>query len=57
MEGNGAIEARLGDLDLKSSNRKKAEYWRNLEEQLTDAGWYTATERENAAHENYCRLN
>lgn len=57
MEGNGAIEARLGDLDLKSSNRKKAEYWRNLEEQLTDGGWYTATERANAAHESYCRLN
>lgn len=40
-----AIEARLGDLDLKSSAGKKAEYWRSLESSLIDEGWYTGTEK------------
>jgi inositol-pentakisphosphate 2-kinase len=55
--GKGAIEARLGDLDLKTSSGKKAEYWRSLERQLIDEGWYTATERDKAAHENLCQLS
>jgi len=40
-----AIEARLGDLDLKSSAGEKAAYWRRLERSLIDEGWYTGTER------------
>ncbi|KAL8995305.1 MAG: hypothetical protein Q9188_006851 [Gyalolechia gomerana] len=44
-EGTGAqIEARLGDLDLKTPHGNKAEYWRQTEQQLIDEGWYTATE-------------
>ncbi|KAL8935591.1 MAG: hypothetical protein Q9211_004619 [Gyalolechia sp. 1 TL-2023] len=44
-EGTGAqIEARLGDLDLKTPDGNKAEYWRQIEQQLIDEGWYTATE-------------
>lgn len=43
---NHAIEARLGDLDLKSSAGEKAEYWRSLERSLIDGGWYTGTEGE-----------
>ncbi len=56
MNGKGTIEARLGDLDLKSPTGIKVEYWRNLEEQLIDGGWYTATEKGNAAHESSCQL-
>ncbi|KAL8690799.1 MAG: hypothetical protein Q9218_003848 [Villophora microphyllina] len=37
------IEARLGDLDLKTPNGNKAEYWKETERQLIDEGWYTAT--------------
>lgn len=45
-EGNEAkIEARLGDLDLKTPEGNKAEYWRQTEQQLIDEGWYTATEQ------------
>ncbi len=57
MDGHGKIEARLGDLDLKTSNGKKAEYWRSLERQLIEGGWYRATEKDNVAHENLCQLS
>ena len=53
----GVIEARLGDLDLKTSLGKKAEYWRNIERKLIDEGWYTATEQDSAGHENHCLLS
>ncbi|KAI9879775.1 MAG: Inositol-pentakisphosphate 2-kinase [Pleopsidium flavum] len=46
LEKNHVIEARLGDLDLKSSAGEKAVYWRNLEKSLIDEGWYTGTEKE-----------
>ncbi|KAL8934489.1 MAG: hypothetical protein Q9216_005889 [Gyalolechia sp. 2 TL-2023] len=47
QEGTKAqIEARLGDLDLKTPDGNKAEYWRKTEQQLIDEGWYTATERD-----------
>jgi inositol-pentakisphosphate 2-kinase len=36
------IEARLGDLDLKSAG--KVDYWRKTEQELIDGGWYTAKE-------------
>ncbi|KAI4113410.1 MAG: hypothetical protein LQ345_005603 [Seirophora villosa] len=39
------IEARLGDLDLKTPNGNKAEYWKQTEQQLINEGWYTATEK------------
>lgn len=51
------IEARLGDLDLKTSSGRKAEYWRNLERRLIDEGWYGATEKDSAQHENFCQLS
>ncbi|KAL6716811.1 Inositol-pentakisphosphate 2-kinase [Lecanora helva] len=55
--GKGGIEARLGDLDLKTSSGKKAEYWRSLESQLIDGGWYKATEEGNTSQENLCQLS
>lgn len=53
--GQGSIDARLGDLDLKTG-KGKAAYWRALEGQLIDGGWYTATEKEKAVGENLCQL-
>ncbi|KAI9884241.1 MAG: hypothetical protein M1823_003964 [Watsoniomyces obsoletus] len=38
------IEIRLGDLDLKTPKGGKAAYWRGIEEELINGGWYTATE-------------
>lgn len=34
------VEIRLGDLDLKSAAGGKAEYWRDIEIQLIEGGWY-----------------
>lgn len=50
-----SIDARLGDLDLKTGERK-AEYWRGLERELIEGGWYTATEKETLMRENLCQL-
>ena len=57
MTGHTKVEARLGDLDLKTSGGKKAEYWRNLERRLIDEGWYSATENDNSGGENFCQLS
>ena len=53
--GQGSIDARLGDLDLKTGKRK-ADYWRGLERQLIEGGWYAATEKEELMGENLCQL-
>lgn len=55
--GHGAIEARLGDLDLKTSGGFKAEYWRSVEMRLIDGGWYTGTERDVDGRKNSCQLS
>ncbi|KAJ5090312.1 Inositol-pentakisphosphate 2-kinase [Penicillium argentinense] len=34
------VQIRLGDLDLKTGAGGKAQYWRDLEHQLIDEGWY-----------------
>ncbi|KAI4220514.1 MAG: hypothetical protein L6R36_007569 [Xanthoria steineri] len=44
-KGSARIEARLGDLDLKTPDGGKGEYWKKTEQQLIDEGWYTATEK------------
>lgn len=54
--GHGAAEARLGDLDLKTSSGSKAEYWRSVERNLIDNGWYTTTERSMDARKISCLL-
>ena len=53
--GQSSIGARLGDLDLKTG-KGKAEYWRGLEKELVEGGWYTATEKEKTVGENLCQL-
>ncbi|KAL8810691.1 MAG: hypothetical protein Q9223_002167 [Gallowayella weberi] len=44
-EQGALIEARLGDLDLKTPDGGKSDYWKETEKQLIDEGWYTATEQ------------
>lgn len=43
-DGRGNIEARLGDLDMKTGAGGKAQYWLDLEHQLITQGWYTGTD-------------
>ncbi|KAI9723262.1 MAG: hypothetical protein M1812_001144 [Candelaria pacifica] len=54
--GQGPIDARLGDLDLKSPEEGKAEYWRAVEQELIDGGWYTGTENDPQANRSWCDL-
>lgn len=53
---SGAIEARIGDLDLKSGRGGKAEYWRSTETRLINEGWYTCTEIGRRESVNGCFL-
>lgn len=52
IPGRSTIEARLGDLDLKSKG--KEEYWRKTEHELIEDGWYTATEDMADRQPNVC---
>jgi inositol-pentakisphosphate 2-kinase len=49
------IEARLGDLDLKSPD--KAEYWKKMERKLIEEGWYQGTERKELRQPIYCQIS
>ncbi|KAF8455909.1 inositol-pentakisphosphate 2-kinase-domain-containing protein [Terfezia claveryi] len=40
-----SVQARIGDLDLKSPENGKAKYWIDVENKLCEGGWYTATEK------------
>lgn len=48
------IEARLGDLDLKSP--AKTDYWKSIEEKLINGGWYTGDEKEFISTNDECAL-
>ncbi|KAJ6096676.1 Inositol-pentakisphosphate 2-kinase [Penicillium sp. IBT 16267x] len=37
------VEIRLGDLDLKTGSGGKSTYWRKIELQLLDGGWYSGS--------------
>ena len=39
-----SVQARIGDLDLKSPKNGKAKQWIGTERKLTDEGWYAGTE-------------
>lgn len=54
-EDDDKIEARLGDLDVKSP--AKADYWRKCEQELIDEGWYTGTEKEEDRQPLTCSLS
>jgi inositol-pentakisphosphate 2-kinase len=41
---DGAAEARIGDLDLKTGEAGKWEYWSAVEKKLADGGWYEGLE-------------
>ena len=49
------IEARIGDLDLKSPN--KAQYWKDTENALINEGWYTGTENAEDRQPLTCQLS
>ncbi|KAH0558571.1 hypothetical protein GP486_004778 [Trichoglossum hirsutum] len=53
-EEGGSIEARIGDLDIKSPDNGKAEYWRALESGLIDEGWYTGVEKDPQPDQTWC---
>lgn len=50
-----AIDARIGDLDLKSPD--KAEYWKKIERPLIEEGWYMGTEKAEDKQPNICALS
>jgi inositol-pentakisphosphate 2-kinase len=50
-----AVEARLGDLDLKSQGKKA--YWRKTEVSLIEEGWYEGQESEDKRQPLMCRLS
>lgn len=50
-----AIEARIGDLDLKST--RKLEYWQTLERALITEGWYEGAEQSEYAQPLTCALS
>ena len=49
------IEARIGDLDLKSPG--KADYWKSVERPLIDEGWYLGLEPEEDWQPLTCHLS
>ncbi|RDL37420.1 uncharacterized protein BP5553_04853 [Venustampulla echinocandica] len=49
------IEARIGDLDLKSPD--KGDYWKTVERQLIDEGWYMGTEKKEDLQPLTCSLS
>ncbi|MCJ1296406.1 Inositol-pentakisphosphate 2-kinase [Xylographa carneopallida] len=53
--GEGMLEAKLGDLDLKSA--AKAGYWRELEDRLVREDWYAVGERDGEAMDSVCLLS
>ncbi|CUS11979.1 unnamed protein product [Tuber aestivum] len=41
---DGGVEARIGDLDLKTGEAGKWDYWANVEQTLITSGYYSGTE-------------
>ncbi|MCJ1297675.1 Inositol-pentakisphosphate 2-kinase [Hypocenomyce scalaris] len=58
--GYGSVQARLGDLDWKSPDGKKAEYWLETERRLINEGWYMGTEEKSSSRfsreERWCNV-
>jgi inositol-pentakisphosphate 2-kinase len=44
LSSDAEVQARIGDLDLKSCENGKAKYWVNTEAGLKSGGWYSGTE-------------
>lgn len=54
-EGDGEVEARIGDLDVKSP--EKLGYWKETERVLVEEGWYAGrVEGEGEGGRNTCSL-
>jgi len=54
-EKDTQIEARIGDLDLKSKEKKQ--YWHDTEKQLIDEGWYQGLEDPKCRQPLTCNLS
>ena len=39
--GEGRVEVKMADLDLKTPTAEKIQYWKDVERRLIDEGWYT----------------
>jgi inositol-pentakisphosphate 2-kinase len=55
FQPSGKVDARIGDLDVKS--RKKVPYWRSVESNLIQEGWYAGTEVTEGGTQVNCHLN
>jgi inositol-pentakisphosphate 2-kinase len=53
-EESEPIDARIGDLDMKSPDGGKADYWKAQEKSLIDGGWYTGTEEVLQPDQTWC---
>jgi inositol-pentakisphosphate 2-kinase len=53
-EESKPIDACIGDLDMKSPEGGKADYWKALERSLIDGGWYTGTEEDLQPDQTWC---
>ncbi|KAH7360104.1 inositol-pentakisphosphate 2-kinase [Rhexocercosporidium sp. MPI-PUGE-AT-0058] len=52
--GEGKVEARIGDLDVKSPD--KLAYWQETERALVEEGWYAGSETVQWERQNTCSL-
>ena len=39
--GEGRVDVKIADLDLKTPTAEKIRYWKDVERRLIDEGWYT----------------
>lgn len=51
------VEIRLGDLDLKTGAGGKSKYWRDVEINLIDGGWYHGDSQEASECASECALH
>ncbi|KAA6411378.1 MAG: hypothetical protein FRX48_04658 [Lasallia pustulata] len=55
-QGYGDVYARLSDLDWKSPDGGKAEYWLDIERRLIEGAWYTETEENATPVRHLCNV-
>lgn len=49
-----SVEARIADLDMKTAAHGKGEYWRELERELVEGGWYEGLDGGKDGVANWC---
>jgi inositol-pentakisphosphate 2-kinase len=53
---DGGVETGIGDLDMKTAEAGKGEYWRETERALVEEGWYEGKEEGGAGRGVRCEL-